>query len=52
MVRLEGLESIEKSNDLIGNRTSGIPACSIVRQPTTLPRGPVFGVFTMKSWKN
>jgi hypothetical protein len=26
--------SIEKSNDLIGNRTRDIPACSIVPQPT------------------
>jgi hypothetical protein len=30
--------SIEKSNDLIGNRTSDLLACSIVPQPTTLPR--------------
>jgi hypothetical protein len=28
--------SIEKSNDLIGNRTRGLPACSIVPQPTML----------------
>jgi hypothetical protein len=34
--------SIEKkSNDLIGNRTRDLPACSIVPQPTTLPRAPV-----------
>jgi hypothetical protein len=32
--------SIEKSNDLIGNRTRDLPACSIVPQPTTLPRAP------------
>jgi hypothetical protein len=31
--------STEKSND-IGNRTRDLPACSIVRQPTTLPRAP------------
>jgi hypothetical protein len=30
--------SIEKSNDLIGNRTRYLPACSTVPQPTTLPR--------------
>jgi hypothetical protein len=29
---------IEKSNELIGNRTRDLPACSIVPQPTTLPR--------------
>jgi hypothetical protein len=33
-VRLE----FEKSNDLIGNQTHDLPACSIVPQPTTLPR--------------
>jgi hypothetical protein len=31
---------IEKSNDLIGNRTRDLPACSILPQPTTLPRAP------------
>jgi hypothetical protein len=31
----------EKSNDLIGNRTRDLPACSIVPQPTTLPLAPV-----------
>jgi hypothetical protein len=33
---------IEKSNYLIGNRTRDLPACSIVPQPTTLPRAPCF----------
>jgi hypothetical protein len=32
------IRSIEKSNDLIGNRTRDLPACSIVLEPTTLPR--------------
>jgi hypothetical protein len=32
--------SIEKANDFIGTRTRGLPACSIVPQPTTLPRAP------------
>jgi hypothetical protein len=32
------VRSIEKSNDLIGLRTHDLPACSIVPQPTTLPR--------------
>jgi hypothetical protein len=31
---------IEKSNDLIGNQTRDLPACSIVPQPTALPRAP------------
>jgi hypothetical protein len=30
--------STEKCNGLIGNRTRDLPACSIVPQPTTLPR--------------
>jgi hypothetical protein len=30
----------EKSNNLIGNRTHGVPPCSIVPEPTTLPRSP------------
>jgi hypothetical protein len=40
-VRLEGLGKLKKSNDLIGNRTGDLPACSIVLQPTTLQRAPV-----------
>jgi hypothetical protein len=32
------IRSIEKSNDLIGNRTRQLPACSTAPQPTTLPR--------------
>jgi hypothetical protein len=39
-VRLEGLEQLKKTNDLIGNRTHDLPACSIVPQPTTVPRAP------------
>jgi hypothetical protein len=31
------VRSIEKSNDLIGNRTRDLPACGILPQPTTLP---------------
>jgi hypothetical protein len=38
-VWLEG-QLKKKSNDLIGNRNRGIPACSVVPQPTTLPRAP------------
>jgi hypothetical protein len=44
-VRLEGLGKFgkKKSNNLIGNRTRFLPACSIVPQPTTLPRAPLKG---------
>jgi hypothetical protein len=37
------IRSIEKkkSNDLIGNRTRGLPACNIVSQPTTLAHAHV-----------
>jgi hypothetical protein len=35
------IRSIEESDDLIGNRTRDLPACSIVSQPTTLPHAPV-----------
>jgi hypothetical protein len=31
---------IEECNDFIGTRTRDLPASSIVRQPTTLPRSP------------
>jgi hypothetical protein len=34
------VRSTEKANDLIGNRTHDFPACSIVPEPTTLPRAP------------
>jgi hypothetical protein len=37
----ERIRSIEKSNNLVGNRTRDLAACSIVPQPTTLPRTPV-----------
>jgi hypothetical protein len=32
------IRSIEKSNELIVSRTRDLTACSIVSQPTTLPR--------------
>jgi hypothetical protein len=35
------IKSIEKYNDLTGNRTRDFPACSIVSQSTTLPRAPL-----------
>jgi hypothetical protein len=36
----ERIRSVEKFNDFIGNRSRDLPACSIVPQPTTLPRAP------------
>jgi hypothetical protein len=33
--------SIEQFSDLIGNRTRDLVACSIVSEPTTLPRAPI-----------
>jgi hypothetical protein len=54
IVRLEGLGIFKKSNNLIGIRTRDLPACSIVPQPTALPRAsnwvhlvlrPLFGLW-------
>jgi hypothetical protein len=39
IVRLEGLGQFKKIH-LIGTRTRDLPACSIVPQPTTVPRAP------------
>jgi hypothetical protein len=39
-VRLEGLGQLKKIH-LIGIRTHNLPVCSIVPQPTTLPRAPM-----------
>jgi hypothetical protein len=39
-VRLEGFGKLKKSNNLIGNGTRDLLACSIVPQPTTLSRAP------------
>jgi hypothetical protein len=39
-VRLEGLGHLKKPDDLIGNRTRDLTACSIVPIQTTLPRAP------------
>jgi hypothetical protein len=36
----ERITSTKKPNGLIGNRTHGLPACSIVPQPATLLRAP------------
>jgi hypothetical protein len=34
------IRSIKNPNDLIGNRSLDLPACSIVPQPITLPSAP------------
>jgi hypothetical protein len=41
IVWLEGLCELKKSNDLIGNQTRNLPACSIVPQLTMLPGAPL-----------
>jgi hypothetical protein len=40
IVRLEGLDQLKKSNDLIGDQTRDLPACNIMAQPTMLPHAP------------
>jgi hypothetical protein len=35
-MRLDGMGKLKKSNNLIGNRTGDLPACSIAPQPTAL----------------
>jgi hypothetical protein len=35
------IRSIEKSNDPIGIRSRDLQACSIMPQPSTLPRAPI-----------
>jgi hypothetical protein len=47
-VRLEGLAQLKKPGDLIRNRTRDLPACSIVPQPTMLPRAPEYQVLVLR----
>jgi hypothetical protein len=53
-VRVEGLGKLKKIH-LIGTRTRDLPACSIVPQPTTLPRahdtGIVASLICLRNWK-
>jgi hypothetical protein len=42
IVQLEGLGQLVKTNNIIEIRTRDLPACSLVPQPTTLPRAPKF----------
>jgi hypothetical protein len=41
--------SLEKSSDLIGTRTRDLLYCSIVAQPTTLPRAPHYVFIILKN---
>jgi hypothetical protein len=48
IVRMEGLAQLKKkSHDLIRNLTRDFRVCSIVPQPTTLPRAPSWNNFTV-----
>jgi hypothetical protein len=40
LVRQKGRGQLGNSYDFIGNRTRDFPACSIMPQPTMLPRAP------------
>jgi hypothetical protein len=42
------IKSIENANELIGNRSGGLPACSIVPRPFTLPSINVGGWTILK----
>jgi len=44
IMRPIGLSELKNSNDLIGNRTRDLPACSAVPQPTAPPRADSVGV--------
>jgi hypothetical protein len=49
IVRLKGLGKLKKIH-LIGTRTRDLPVCSIVPQPTTLPRGPNIWTWVILNW--
>jgi hypothetical protein len=48
-VRLEGLGKLKKSTSS-GIRSRDLPACSVVPQPTTLPRTPSIKGWDFFSW--
>jgi hypothetical protein len=48
IVRLEALGKLKKSTSS-GTRTGDLPACSIVPQPTTLPRAPIMPCSPVKT---
>jgi hypothetical protein len=49
IVRLKGLGQFKKTKDLIVIRTRGLPACSIMREPTTLQSTYYF---TLSNYRN
>jgi hypothetical protein len=49
IVRLEGLSKLKKSTSS-GTKTDDHPACSIVPQPTTLPRAPNMFMYLIYYW--
>jgi hypothetical protein len=49
MVRLEGLGKLKKIH-ILGTRTRDLPACSVVAQPTTLPRAPDYLFYRYTCW--
>jgi hypothetical protein len=56
IVRLEELGKLKISNNLIGNRSRDLLACSIVPQLTTLPRALIcmecyLNLYLYKVWK-
>jgi hypothetical protein len=51
-VRLEGLGKLKKKIHLIGTRNRDLPACSIVPQPTTLPRASATNFYLHFSKRN
>jgi len=50
IVRSEGLCQWKNCNDIIGNRTRDLPACSAVSQPTAPPRVP-YGTVVKWYWR-
>jgi hypothetical protein len=48
-VQLEGLGKLKTFNDLIGTRNRDLSTCSIVPQPTTLPRAHSVIKFLLKN---
>jgi hypothetical protein len=46
------IRSIEKSNGLTGNPTRDLPPCSIMPQPTSLPRAPDYSNYRRKDAQN
>jgi hypothetical protein len=52
ILRLQALGQLKKCNDLIGTRTQDLPVCSVLLQPTTLPRSPICPAFALYAKKN